>query len=300
VKRPGLKVRSRSGFFGTADRSPVTSVAPTPQAQLAKALVSPFTTPDLRVRLTTLFSNSEASGSHLRTLLHFDARDLTFSEEPDGMLKAVVDIAIVLFNENGDPIPGFNNTWVLRVPKDRHDRLLRDGFLYTAPVTVKKAGPYQLRVALRDATSQKLGSAMQFVEVPDLNNGRLALSGIVLAADPPTQGDANGSPAVRIFKSGSSVAYGYEVLNPYSDGSEKPALQMQIRLYRDGETFFEGAPSSLKTSDDKKETRVVATGRMQLTRIPAGDYVMQIVVFDTSKKGKPRVAVQAIDFEIRT
>lgn len=42
---------------------------------------------------------------------------------------------------------------------------------------VKKPGAYQLRVALRDVASGRIGSAWQFVEVPDMSQGRLALSG---------------------------------------------------------------------------------------------------------------------------
>ena len=63
--------------------------------------MSPFTTGDLNVRLTTLFSNSDAEGSFVKALLHFDARDLTFDEEADGTRSATVDVAIVSFDANG-------------------------------------------------------------------------------------------------------------------------------------------------------------------------------------------------------
>jgi VWFA-related protein len=299
VKRPGLKVRSRTGFFGMADSTPVSPAAQTPQAQIAKALVSPFMTADLRVRLTTLFSNSAKEGSYLSTLLHFDARDLTFGEAPDGTRTAVVDIAIVLFDANGDPIPSFNRTWTLRVRKENYDQILKEGLLYRATVPVKKSGPYQMRVALRDATSQKLGSAMQFIEVPDVKSGRLALSGIVLTADTSIPDDPGGSPALRIFKPATTVAYAYEVLNPYGDSSEKSPLQMQMRLYRDGETVYEGMPLALSPAEAGDATRFFAAGRLQLTKIPPGEYVMQIVVFDGARKDKARIATQTIDFEVR-
>ena len=293
VKRPGLKVRSRTGFYGMADSSPVAAAPQTPQAQLAKALVSPFTATDLRVRLTTMFENSQKNEPYLQVLLHFDANDLTFREEPNGPRTASVDIAIVLFDENGDPIPSFNNTWNVRVRKEGYDKILKEGFLYTASVPVKKAGPYQMRIAVRDATSQKLGSAMQFVEVPDVKAGRLALSGIVLTAATRSEDDPSASLAMRIFKPGSTIDYAYEVFNPTSP------LQMQMRIYRDGETVYEGAPSALSPADAKDPGRLAAGGRIQLIKLSAGDYVMQVAVFDGSRKDKPRVATQAIDFEVR-
>jgi len=299
VKRPGLKVRSRTGFYGLADSSPVSPAPQTPQSQLARALVSPFTAADLRVRLTTMFENSQKNEPYLQVLLHFDAHDLTFREEANGSRSATIDIAIVLFDENGDPIPSFNNSWTLRVRKEGYDKALNEGFLYTASVPVKKAGPYQMRIALRDATSQKLGSAMQFVEVPDVKAGRLALSGIVLTATTRSEDDPGGSLAVRIFKPASSVDYAFEVFNPNNDSSDKSALRMQTRIYRDGETVYEGTPSPLSPANATDPMRLAAGGRLQLNKLPAGDYVLQVAVFDGSRKDKARVATQAIDFEIR-
>src|SRR5262249_45915631 len=53
VKRPGLHVRSRTGFFGRPDRRQPAAL--TPIAQITRALSSPFDTGSLHVRLTSLF-----------------------------------------------------------------------------------------------------------------------------------------------------------------------------------------------------------------------------------------------------
>ena len=66
-----------------------------------------------------------------------------------------------------------------------------------------------------------VGSASQFIDVPDIDKGRLALSGIVLRAELPqakapagpdhpegqqaTDIDPQGTPAVRIFKPGTAI-----------------------------------------------------------------------------------------------
>ena len=299
VKRPGLKVRSRTGFFGLSDSGSPMPVPQTRQAQIAKALVSPFTTADLRVRLTTLFSHSDAEGSYIQTLLHFDAHDLTFTEGPDGSHAATVDIAVVTFDENGNPAETVNKTWSLRMSKEKYEEVLKKGLVYSVPVPIKKAGPYQLRVALRDATSQKLGSAMQFIDVPDVKSGRLALSGIVVTADPPVPDDPDGTPAVRIYKTGGAISYAYEILNARPGGNEKTQLEMQMRLYRDGEVVYAGMLSALNTDGEKDAKRLAVGGRLQLTKIVPGDYTMQIIVADALRKDKSRIAAQTIDFEVR-
>jgi VWFA-related protein len=296
VKRPGLKVRSRSGFLGMKDAEPVTAKPDTREKQLAKALVSPFTTAELPVRLTALYSMSE-QGPFIQTLLRFDARDLSFTDEADGARTAAVDVAVVTFDANGNAAENVNKTLNLRITKDGYDEVLKKGLVYSVPVPLKKSGPMQLRVALRDAKSQKLGSAMQFVDVPDLKSGRLALSGIVVTADPPNPDDPDGSPAVRTFKAGGAVSYAYEIFNVPVEAKSKAQLEMQVRLFRDGQIVYQGTPAALNNQDDSK--RLGVGGKVQLTRIPPGDYMMQVIVADKQSKDKSGVAAQAIDFEVR-
>jgi VWFA-related protein len=100
VKRPGLHVRYRTGFFGTSDRE----TAPVPRtrnAQIAEALRSPFGTGALHLRLTTLFSHAEKSGPYINSLLYFDPRELTFTDEPDDWHKAVIDVVCMTFGDSG-------------------------------------------------------------------------------------------------------------------------------------------------------------------------------------------------------
>jgi VWFA-related protein len=309
VKRPGLMVRSRTGFFGTPDNRAV-PVPRTREAQIAKALVSPFTTGDLDVRLTTLFSHSDAEGSYVKSLLHFDARDLTFTEEPDGSRSAVIDVAIVTFDADGKVSANVDKTWRLNYPKAAYEEVLRRGLVYSTPVPIKKAGPYQLRVALRDANSEKLGSATQFIEVPDVASGRLVVSGIVMtAASQPAAGgtdssgdgraDIDGTPAVRIFKAGSAISYAYEILNVRTEGNDKSQLESQVRLFRDGLPIYSSPQSAINTAGQQNAKRLAVGGRLELTKIPPGNYVMQVVVSDTRRKDKNGVMAQAMDFQVR-
>jgi len=169
---------------------------------------------------------------------------------------------------------------------------------------MKKTGPYHMRAVVRDATSQKLGSAMQFVEIPDLKNGRLALSGIVMtaaqsSAGTNTQEDIDGTPAVRIFKAGSAIYYAYEIMNARADGGARSQLETQIRIYRDGQAIYALPESPLNIDGQQNSKRYVVGGRMELKKIPPGTYVMQIIVSDTLRKDKSGIAAQALDFEVQ-
>jgi VWFA-related protein len=315
VKRPGLHVRYRSGFFGTSDRE----TAPVPRtrnAQIAHALASPFGTGALHLRLTSLFSHAAKNGPYINSLLFFDPRELQFTDEPDDWHKAVIDVVCMTFGDTGQSVDTTDKTWTIRLKGDTYRNVLSQGMVYSVHVAVKKPGAYQMRVVMRDATSELIGSASQFIDVPDIDKGRLALSGIVLRAEasqakaPPgpehTEGeqatdiDPQGTPAVRIFKPGTAITYGYQILNAQADNAKQPELEVQTRLFRDGEQVYAGKPTPLPVSGQEDPKRLIGGGRMQLGgKITPGDYVLQVIVTDKLAKEKFRVATQSMDFEIK-
>jgi len=179
VTRAGkFNVRMRNGFFGISDEE--ARPAQTPAQKMIGALLSPFGSSGVHLQLTSLFTNHPKAGSLMRSLLHIEARDLTFSDEPDGWHKSVFDILAVTFGDNGVPIEQVSRIHTLRARGETYARLMRDGFVYMVAVPVKKPGAYQLRIALRDSESDRVGSASQFVDIPDIKKNRLTLSGIVV------------------------------------------------------------------------------------------------------------------------
>lgn len=103
VKRPGIAVRTREGFFGVTDveaRSERTN-----RDRMNLALLSPFAAADIELELTALFANTPANGNELHSFLYFQARDLTFTEEPDGWRQAVFELSSVIFGDNGAICP---------------------------------------------------------------------------------------------------------------------------------------------------------------------------------------------------
>jgi VWFA-related protein len=311
IRRPGFQVRSRTGFFGTPDDT----VEPPPagrSAQIAKAMESPFTTGSIPVQLTTLFSKSDKEGAYVNAMLHFDAHGLTFTRPLGEARQAQFDTFAVTFDVDGHPVVSGDKTWSLRVEDGDYDELMKRGLVYSMHLPVKKPGAYQMRLIVRDTTSEQIGSATQFVEVPDLSKGRLALSGIVLAgeqkaaANPgdPAEGailggDPNLTPAVRIFKPGTAIVYVYQILNARADNNKKYQLEIQSRLFREGQQVWAGAPSSMNGDGQTDPRHLVGAGRMQLTQASPGHYALQIIVTDKLAKEKYRLAAQSIDFEIQ-
>jgi len=309
LKRSGLNIRTRAGFYGFVE----TKKQPAPGSraeQLRAALSSPLTSGDLSLRLTSLFSSPGAKTAVVDSLMHIDASQLKLTDEADGWKKAVIDVAALTFGENGQVVDELNRTETIRARDDALQLMLSGGLVYMMKVPIKKPGAYQLRVAVRDAQTDKVGSASQYIEVPDLGKNRLALSGVVLtaAADDPAPGAAPKSVApdplrdatVRRFRQGSKIDFTYIIYNAKVDrATGRPRLLTQTRIFRDGQPVFEGQLAPFDPGPQPDVTRLRSGSRLQLgMNLTPGDYVLQIVVTDELAKGSRATVTQWLDFEI--
>ena len=311
IRRPGkFNVRMRQGFLGITDED-----RPKPRTlaqQLFSALVSPFGATGVHLRLTSLFANDAKQGSFMRSLLHIDANDLTFTKEADGIYKTMIDLAAITFGDNGVPIEQLGRTYQVRLSESEHKRILREGLVYYVTVPIKKPGAYQLRMSLRDSASERIGSASQFIDAPDIKKKRLALSGIIVRAQSPggalaaaageghEQGSAQASAAVRQFKPGTVIEYALFIYNPKLDkASSQPQVMTQVKLFRDGKEIFSGKEISYDSSGQTDLQRLRVSGGLQLSSImESGDYVLQVTVTDLLADKKHRIAAQWMDFQI--
>jgi len=317
VKRRGLTVRTRQGFYGISEEDAQPKEL-TPGDQMKKALMSPFGANDIALRLTTVFTNFADAGSRLRSLVYINARDLSFIEEADGGHKATFDLGIILFGDNGRIREQQSRTVTLRLHAGDYEGAVRNGIVYTLDTPLKQPGAFQFRIALRDQRSERIGSAGQFVQIPNLQNGRLALSGLVLLEpqdkpnSPLTSVPADLSqqktpddvirsgPAVREFRQGARVFLVYSIYNAQLDqATHLPQLTALMRVFRDGKPVFTGAPMPIDTTAQSDLKRIPNFAGLQIgSEFPPGDYILQVVVTDHLAKEKQQAASQWIDFEV--
>lgn len=304
VKRPGLTVRTRSGFYGMTDED-TRPMQLTSQDRLNMALMSPLGASDIEVHLTALFAAAPKAGSLLRSLIHFSARDLEFTKQAGGGHTATLNLAAIVFGDNGNVIQQLTETRSIRVTDKDLDRLRADGLVYQFDVPLKKPGAYQFRVAVRDASSYLIGTARQFVEIPDLKKNVLTLSGITVSLQAHAN-SSNPSPtdlrnaAIRRFPQDSNLWFGYIIYNARTDKAKPGAsLTAQSRIFQDGKLVYTGVPQPIDLAGQSDLKRISAGGGLKLGTLPLGEYQLQIVVTDqSSEKEKPRIAWQMIDFEI--
>jgi hypothetical protein len=347
VTRPGVAVRSRSGFLGVADSAP----RPQPKTrdeQILATLYSPFGARDLSLQMTSFFFNLEQppaaaaqaattvpnanqSGplakpqkdkenkmppgtvSFVRSFFHIDPDKLTFTDLADGKKELKLELVTFAFNEEGLVVDQHGRAFSITLDEARFKTVLEQGFFYAADIPIKRPGAYQFRAVLREPQSGKIGSAGQFLQVPDLKKNRLAMSGLILTGDalPPNgQAPATDAPikqqttwessaALRRFPRNVRLVYGFHTYNATLNAAKQPDLLMQIELYQEGKRVFQGEPRPLQYSDKSDLKRLDCLGQLALTGFTPGDYMLHVIVTDKLAKQKFAQADQWMDFSVR-
>ena len=312
LKRPGLRVLSRAGFLGKTESETKTKPR-TGDSELYEAIVAPLPQPGLQLGLTAFFVNTPAEGNFVRSLIHLNGQDITFVNENAKEIKAIFDVVAVTLNEKNEVVDEFYRTHSFRVESAALPLIKQNGLIYTPDVPVKKAGTYNFRVAVRDVSGKRLGSAGQVIQVPDLKKSDLFISGLTVSAV-----DANGKfitpasvkpenalsltasaavPAIRQFRRNSILAYAYTVYNAQIDkATGQPKLSVQVNWYRDGKIISEGKPQNSELEKQSDLTRINDYGYLRLNpSVPAGDYTLQIIVQDLISNQK---TTQWVDFQV--
>ena len=304
VKRPNVNVSYRSGFFNIAEESRKT--AETPERIFLQKIFSPYKYTDINLQIASIYAADEQV-STVRSFISIEPQNLQFTDGADGNKTAKFDLIAVTFNESGIPIAQVGQMFEVKVSSKGYEKLLQDGIACNLVFATRARGPQQIKVAVRDVGTNKIGTASQTIDTPNFDKEQLSLSGILLQnftaqewqnlqsvktpADTASRMQAN--TARRQFKKGTVLSFNYAV---YAAPSLRSKSQAQFIVLKDGKEIFKGAAEDLSIAPTGKMQRINRGGAFQLgTNMAVGKYVLQISVGgDTVKEPE----IQQIDFEL--
>lgn len=312
VKRPELTVRHRFGFYGVIN-SKSSSKPKSADSELFRSLISPLVMNNLRLKFTP-FIGVQGKGSSVRYLIHIDANDVTFAEQPNGTLKLGLDIVAVMFGPDGKVADEFNRTNNAIIKGGNMRQLLQNGLSYTGEFALKKPGIYQIRAAVRDVVTNKIGTVSQLIEVPDPGSQAFSLSPIIVSGEsepfppviPPSRKveealsipQTTTEPSIRRFAAGKGLGFGYTIYNAALDAAgKKPNLTSQGNIYQDGKLLYriDESPVDVSFFNGSGAVRDIGVVPLRADMQP-GMYVLEIIVNDLNRNKK--TLSQSIDFEV--
>ncbi|MBD0327622.1 MAG: hypothetical protein ICV68_14390, partial [Pyrinomonadaceae bacterium] len=161
-------------------------------------------------------------------------------------------------------------------------------------------GLYQVRVAARDERSRRTGSAMQWIEIPDLSKGNLSLSSLFLgergAPTPETKEDA-GPRAIMVnvdhrFQRSSVLRFQTYVYNA-ARGAGSPDVRIQAQVFRNKRQVMSTSLDKVPVVGDL--ARLPFWSEIALQSLPPGRYVLQVTATDRVAN---RTATERVNFYV--
>jgi VWFA-related protein len=191
VKRPGLRVRSRNGYFEARGRRPANSTSPTsPNSMnpaLAEAIASPLPVSGVPIKVFAAPFKGAAPNAAVAYVAEVDVSSFEFVEK-DGISSEVLELVNSATDSKGKQFAGERQRVDLKLKPDTLARARSRGFRLVNQMSLPP-GRYQMRVAATSSTGRS-GSVLYDLEVPDFSKEKFLMSGVALtsraAAEAPT------------------------------------------------------------------------------------------------------------------
>src|SRR5688572_772389 len=286
VKRPGLQVRARNGYFeprGRAPRDERPPAAMTPA--IAEALASPIPIAGVPLKVSAAAFKGPAPNAAVAITVELDVSGLDFVSK-DGIFSEKLELTYSAIEVNGKIFPGSRTALDLNLKPDTFDRVKARGLRVLAQMDLPP-GRYQLRVAAGNTVGIAV-SVLYDLDMPDFYKSPLAMSGVALtavsAAQVPTLtpknplGDVLSGPptTAREFARGDEVQIFAEF---YENARNAPPHMLDFRA----ELRAEGGRVVQSSVDERSSTELdKGTGgygfdaRMSLADVEPGLYVLHV------------------------
>jgi VWFA-related protein len=301
VNRPDLTVRAPRGYLtgptptgvAAAEKLPANHVTRTPETELRDALADHYPSRGLPAYLSLAFLNTPKNEMLLTSSVQVGTNALDYGS--DRRQPATLRIAGVILNDKGKVAGSFRNELKVAPIEGLSDSA---GVIYNER-TALLPGIYQVRVAARDEKSGRIGSAMQWIVIPDLAKAELTTSSILLGAQliDKTLKSENAQIQFSVdhsFSRASRLSYWIFVYNAKRGGSG-PSISIQSAVLRDGRTLFNSPVRKIINSGDDAQ-RIPFGDELPLQSLAPGRYELTVTVKDEIAG---TVATQQIDFEVR-
>jgi VWFA-related protein len=300
--RPELLVRFRSNYIPASPGQLAANnnekkkvVATSAEAELLTARDAVYPQKALPVSLAVGYVNSPATGTLLKASMQIERQFLSSDENGAGK-KTEVDVIGVAVDDRGQ-FSSFKQ--VLTVVPDPGSQ--QRAVTWNQQLQLKP-GLYQVRVAVRERSSGRMGSAMEWIEIPDTAAGNFALSSLFLGErterNESAKSPATGAHAITVdvdhrFSRASVLRFQTYVYNA-SRANASPDVWIQAQVFRNRRQVMGIAPDKVPlTTPDV--TRLPYWSEIPLDSLPAGKYVLLVSATD---KTQNRTSSQRIKFSV--
>ena len=295
VDRPGAKVYTRVGYVAKADAAEQPA---TKEQAIIRAAMSPLAKREVDVSGAIQYRFVPQNRASIDVNLRIDLNKLDIKQGGDGNYQTSLDVVGFVINNLGKTEAGFSETLNAKLSADEYKRALASGLGYTGSVDLAP-GSYQLRVAVRETATGRLGTLSRYLEVPDMSKKRFTASSVFLHAIVPGSG-AKTQPkpltALRQISRQNDLRFSVVIYNAKLE-KDKPQLSSRLTISRPDKMVFQGPIDGvdLRGADSSQAIRI---GQIGLSKLSPGHYYLTLEVTDNLADKKNQTVARNIDFYV--
>ena len=173
---PEYTVRAQHAYLPLARKA--ADVAKTPEQQMARALASPLPLNALGVTASLDYLDHD-DGVQALLRVFIDGGSVEY-REANRRQAIALEMAGVVLDAAGKAVDSFSDKIEADLRPERAEQAKQNGYRCTRRLRLKP-GLYQARISVREPHTGRIGTAMAWVEVPDLRKVKLALSDLFLS-----------------------------------------------------------------------------------------------------------------------
>jgi hypothetical protein len=285
--RSDLTVRTARGFVNNAVSSAKSEGVsdkerqePKRDADLQTALKDFYPRQAFPLDLTLIYLDTPASGTVLTSSVQASANALSYGDQNSD--PAHVSIVGVVLNDQGKPAASFKTGLKVNRSTASDDE---QSVIYNNRSPLKP-GIYQVRVAARDDRSGVVGSAMEWIVIPDLSTRQLFLSSLILGLENVTNKDAQRDgiqwSVDKKFAQNSRLSFMTFIYNAPANSNN---LAARVQVYRDGQAVVSTPFKTVVVDKQADPQRLPFNSEINLAGLPPGRYLLEVTIEErTSQK----------------
>jgi VWFA-related protein len=296
---PEYSVRAQKGYYSSdLKRAAEKELAQSPPARLMTAIAKPLAAGDIGVSASADYLEVGTDSNQVSLQAQIDGTRLSYREE-NGRLTLELELAAVVYDRTGKPVHSLTETIRGSLSVAEVEAARRNGFHYSKRMSLKP-GLYNIRIGLMEVSTDRVGTAAAWLEVPNLSAGKLTLSSILLTKDSAESTTPPGKPGeqtplvlgVTNYRTGKPILYYLMIYN----GREDSGLKMQWEIAESGKVIHQTEWQPVTSRIIGRDKRGIEIGGQLSLALQPGLYELRVSITDSkSKQAAQRTAVFAIE-----
>ena len=291
--RPGLTIRARRGYVAPRGKAPEVkpAAAGATSAVLREALNSPLPVGGIPMAVFAAPFKGAAPNATVVVSVELKTNDFKYTEK-DGALSDLLDVVVTPVDRAGVRKPAQRSTITLAFKPATRDAANANGIRVLSALDLPPGG-YQLRVTIGERGSDRAGTVLYDIEVPDFSKALLTMSGIAVTANSSTQAVTVGSEgtiapllrgpttAAREFGRGDTLALFAEIYeNAPGVATHKLDLTTTVKA--------EGGRTVFQSNEERSSTELQAGrgGYGYASSIPLKDFTPGLYVIHVEARSR--------------